>query len=750
MKVSESLKSFGRKLHKVFALRPRVAHSSLIRFSLMLMIIILALGLRLLPIRWGFYLNEFDPYFHYHTAKYMVNNGLSRFFSWHDQSGWWPYGRYMPGLANFGLSLSVVALYRVLSILGTPLVSSPNPMDPLQSDPLFNLCVIFPILASILTCIAAYFLGRSIGGEVVGLLSALLLALDPSHIERTSLGWFDDETIGILSALLILLFFSRSIDSNRSVKSSLLYSILSGLSLGYLCISWGASRYLIGILILFTVILLLLRRYTPRLLTSYALTFIIALTVAASSPRLSVGFLLESFTLLVYGVFILLLMAEVLRRERLEKRRVLYIVAFIIVLIVAFSSLTAMGILRGLGGKFIYAIIPHLRAESPLFESVAEHKPSGWAALYSRFGAGLIFVPIGIFFAALTATNLGILIILYCLTSIYFSSSMVRLIILASPAICLLWALAIKRVSSPFILSLRERERLLKRKVKIKSFSREIVGGLLTLFFILFVLTYVFGVVSVLGQGPQGSSTLSYADAPTTISGASLNVKPSSIVRDWIDTLIWMRSNLPQSPSKRGENGTVVASWWDYGYWITVFANKTSLADNGTINGTQIQQIGRMFMSNETEAIKILKRYNATHVVVFVTYHLGVARYWGPQYALYHGSTYGGDNGKWAWMARIAGLRDSAFGNITLGWDWVDQNGNGSPEPEEFLPNSLGQNTTLYKLMMYGIETTSMGYSNINLTHFKKAYFSREPPLQSLPETYNIVPLVCVYEIDHD
>ncbi|MEM1550880.1 MAG: hypothetical protein QXR13_02980, partial [Candidatus Bathyarchaeia archaeon] len=68
----------------------------------------------------------------------------------------------------------------------------------------------------------------------------------------------------------------------------------------------------------------------------------------------------------------------------------------------------------------------------------------------------------------------------------------------------------------------------------------------------------------------------------------------------------------------------------------------------------------------------------------------------------------------------------------------------------ELEPNELGQNTTLYKLMMYGIEETAAGVSSIKLTHFKKAYFSREYPLYSVPETGGIVPLVCIYEIVYD
>ena len=97
-----------------------------------------------------------------------------------------------------------------------------------------------------------------------------------------------------------------------------------------------------------------------------------------------------------------------------------------------------------------------------------------------------------------------------------------------------------------------------------------------------------------------------------------------------------MKENLPKN--------AVVFSWWDYGYWITAIADKHSMADNGTLNFTQIALIARTFLSNETEAIPTLKSYNVTHITIFVTWTRGQS---GIQY-------YGfGEDNKWYWMARI-------------------------------------------------------------------------------------------------
>lgn len=752
MDLKDNLRSFVRLLRKMMLSRPKLTHSSLIKGGLLFLIIVIATGIRLMPLRWGLYLNEFDPYFHYYTAKYISDNGLTALLSWRDTTGWYPYGREMRYLANFGLTLTAVALYRIISFFGIPLIlwGGANPIDPLSSDPLYNLCVIFPVIMAALTCIVIYFLGRDLGGEAVGLFSALLLALDSSYIGRTSLGWFDDETVGILSTLLLILFFSRSIDAKKPLKISIVYAILSGLSLGYICSSWGASRYLVAMTALFTLILLILKRYSLNLLVSYIITFSVAFSISYIDPRMGLDFLMEASNLPVYGVLILLLMAEINRRITAVKKKILCISVFVLILAAAYAFLTAAGYIKPIGGKFLLTLVPMWRAGNPLFESVAEHRPSSWSTFYSNFGLGIIFASAGVFFAALSATNLSIFIIIYYLTSVYFASSLIRLTILMAPSVCLLWALSLKRILSPLLSSLEEGAPILGRKIKFKAIEKEVIGALLIVIFVLFSLTYVFGTGFIFGLKARA---LEYADTPPTIAGASISLRPTSVVWDWIDTLVWMRENLPAS--------AIIASWWDYGYWITVVANKTTLADNGTINGTQIAQIGRMFMSNETEAIEILKRYNVTHVVVYVTFFY--ARYPYYLYVQVRGQIrandayeYGGDNGKWIWMALISGVASdeddahSKFGNYTLGWDARDINNNNRIESDEIFPNSRGQNTVLYKLMFYGRDMVLGGFSEIRLEHFRKAYFSqKEAAAKPAPGT-EIVPLVCVYEVIYD
>ena len=260
--------------------------------------------------------------------------------------------------------------------------------------------------------------------------------------------------------------------------------------------------------------------------------------------------------------------------------------------------------------------------------------------------------------------------------------------------------------------------------------GKEFSAGFIILMFLLLMVTFVL---------PSAGSTfprvVDRAYSPTTIAAASLPLKPTEPVRDWLDALNWMRVNLEQAD--------VVCSWWDYGYWITAIANKTTLADNGTINSTQISLIGKMFMSNETEAIKFLKEYDVTYIVVYQTFRQDGSD------AVY------GDEGKWRWMARIPGLDDAKFGNYTLGMDWVDTSEDGQVDEDELIVNEMGNSTVLYKLMHYSRDMVIQGYSTIELEHFEgppQGYFSQQLGAVTWfgDSQGGFAPMVCVYKVNYD
>jgi dolichyl-diphosphooligosaccharide--protein glycosyltransferase len=107
-----------------------------------------------------------------------------------------------------------------------------------------------------------------------------------------------------------------------------------------------------------------------------------------------------------------------------------------------------------------------------------------------------------------------------------------------------------------------------------------------------------------------------------------------------LDALEWIKFNTPEN--------AVIASWWDYGYWIQTMAERASLADNSTIHTFIIQNIARMLLSTPDDSWNMLKDMDADYVLVFLS-----AQKINDNSELYVLGG-GGDESKVVWFSRIA------------------------------------------------------------------------------------------------
>ncbi|MDI6847634.1 MAG: STT3 domain-containing protein, partial [Candidatus Bathyarchaeia archaeon] len=718
----ESLANLLKSLRK---LRIKTDHSSIITFSALLLILFIAFAIRLFPMRWeiqtgSMHLSEFDPYFQYRFTEYMLKNGFISWAwptQWVDTQRWYPDGINIARTGFPGLPFTAASLYSIISALGINIE-------------LMDFCAVFPPLMGMLACLVIYFLGKDIGGRPVGLFAALFLALSPSYIQRTSIGFFDDETIGIPALLLFVFLFLRAIEEDKPLGSTVKYALASGIALGYFCSGWGAAYYPIGVIVLFAFVLILLKRYTQHLLLSYSLTFGLGLFIAISVPKLTSTYLTASAILPVAGVFVLLCLCEVFRALASTKWRIISVIVFLAMLIGGFSVFWQLGYMQGIAGKFISVINPFARGASPLIESVAEHRISAWGSVYYEFGIVIIFFMVGLFFILRDLNNKNLFLLIFGLTSLYFACSMVRLLVLMASAFSLLAAVGITGVLKPFNTLLKEPPKIsAKKKYGSEYVGKEFSGATVFLIFLILMMSLAFPMPKVYRQ----------AYSPVTITASSLPIAPNEPVREWLDML--------ECTTHLGAT-TVVCSWWDYGYWLTVLGNVTSLADNATINSTQIENIGFIFMANETQALKMLKLYNAKYILVFTTFDA-------------NGNWIGyGDEGKWMWMARISGKAHDRFvdsGFIDEQSAWTDETKFGSYNATQnkwVWNEEWGMNSTIYKLMSYGKHRWCImnGVNDpafVQPQYFKEKYFAGLNLSRSDASTKygGIVPLICLYEI---
>ena len=60
----------------------------------------------------------------------------------------------------------------------------------------------------------------------------------------------------------------------------------------------------------------------------------------------------------------------------------------------------------------------------------------------------------------------------------------------------------------------------------------------------------------------------------------------------------WLKNNSPED--------SVIASWWDYGYWITTLSDRTTVVDNATLIDWQIKKMAYSLITTPENSWHIL------------------------------------------------------------------------------------------------------------------------------------------------
>jgi len=603
-----------------------ISRGRFLEVLILAMMFVVAIAVRLLPLRFGFYLSEFDPYLQWRMAEYVVKNGFLAWFNWHDTMSWYPWGMTMAYGNLYGVAFTAAAVYMFLQAIGV-------------QTTVFTVTVLFPVVAGALTSVACYFLGKDLWGRGAGLLTALFMALNPSNISRTTLGFLRHEPLGILLMVLIFLFFLRANQKGRSMRGTVGYSLLAGLLLFYLAATWAASYYPMDLIVLYVAALVVSGRYTRKLLISYAVTYGVFLFLTPLAvPKIGFGSLTGLTFLAIPGVLVLLLVREAGGMLPTWRYRAYALVAVSAVLVGLAYALVALNVMQLPGGKFLSTLNPFTRLDMPIVQSVSEHQPATWASFFYEYNTLTFLGLFGFFFIIRRFRDTDIFLTLAAITSLYFSGSLVRLTLILAPAFSILAAIATVEMAKPAVDILRQAVIFPKRRIPgLVRIGREF--GLAVLLILIIAIV------------PAFSRAVAAAYAPATIATSSIPIVPSEATKyqDWLEALAWVHDNTPQS--------SVVMAWWDYGYWITALGNRTTLADNGTQNTTQIAMIAQMFMRNETTAVPMMKNYDVSYVMVFVTY----AKTSTSSQASFIGA---GEDGKWYWMVRIA--NQTNYGDQTI------------------------------------------------------------------------------------
>ena len=542
------------------------------------------------PIEYGFELNEFDPFFNYRATEYIVENGLSEYFEWHDEKSWYPNGRDISHTSQFMLHSTAAITYQMFG----------------GNSSLYDYTILFPAVIGSLTVVVIFGLVRLFAGTTAGLIASLLFAVSFPIILRGSIGWFKSEPLGIFYGLLGLYLFLSAIQSENK-KIEFLKIISGGIILAFSMGSWGGAQFFIIPIGIFVLALPFVNKDHKFLLWSIPLFIGIFLLISGSFERPGPHFVLGigGFVLIFPTLFLVsCIFIQKISSEKNKTRNgllllfsIIIIGSFLFTVNNEFRNPDDTQVLPLPSFRYLNAISPFLTSTDPLVDSVAEHASVSTDISFLLHSVWMIFAGIGIWIILsrkisqtkiFVKNDMTVFLLIFGITGVYVSSVFVRLELFASISLIMLSSVGLS---------------ILTKKIFSINFSGKtkypIKISYVVLIIFLFSLPLIF---------PTNYNWINANDSPPVIfNGATPN--PSS--NDWKETLEWIKLNTPES--------SVIASWWDYGYWITTMSDRTTIVDNATLNTKQILKMAQMLMSTPENSWNMLKEMNADYVVIFLS-----------------------------------------------------------------------------------------------------------------------------------
>jgi len=547
------------------------------------------------PAQYGFELHEYDPFFNYRATQFIVENGIPAYLDWHDDMSWYPMGRDVASTSQPMLHITAAISYQIFG----------------AGSELYDFTIMFPVVIGSATAIVMFAIVRTIGGTTAGLLASLFFAISVPILYRGLIGWFKSEPLGIFYGLLGIYFFLSGIKSNNG-KSSLLRLVAGGVIIGLGISSWGGIQFFILPLTLFFLALPFFRKdkkflmwalpiFTFSLLASTSMfeiadsTFLLSTESGSSYGLYKFSDTDDVIASIGYGSAVLIGMTAIamiilMIQKISQKHQVRNGLAVLAVTTIIGIAVLSSGFVDLPEYRYVNALNPFLTTTDPLTDSVSEHSTPTMKITFIFFSIMIVFAGIGAWLifqnkvnrSMKIKTDMVVFALIMGLIGVYASAAFVRAEIFAAFSIIILSSMGISILASKIL----ERKIFKDYTITAKATTKVAFVGVII---ILLALPLAL---------PLDENMVISATFPPAILTANANLSPTFVTNDWKDAMQWLKENTPKD--------AVVASWWDYGYYITTLGERKTLADNATLIDWQIRKIASMLFSNTDNAWKIL------------------------------------------------------------------------------------------------------------------------------------------------
>ncbi|KAK4809396.1 hypothetical protein QYF61_009651 [Mycteria americana] len=509
-----------------------------------------------------------------------------------------------------------------------------------------NVCVFLAPLFSSFTTIVTYHLTKELKDAGAGLLAAAMIAVVPGYISRSVAGSYDNEGIAIFCMLLTYYMWIKAVKTG-----SIYWAAMCALAYFYMVSSWGGYVFLINLIPLHVLVLMLTGRFSHRIYVAYCTVYCLGTILSMQISFVGFQPVLSSEHMAALGVFGLCQIHAFVDYLRSKLNPQQFEILFrSVISLVGFILLTIGAVLMLTGEPSADVVRPRFIKSPYDTGKVLFCRPGPQPPLSSRCrvcrGALL-----GLYYCFSNLSDARIFIIMYGVTSMYFSAVMVRLMLVLAPVMCILSGIGVSQVLSTYMKNLdisRPDKKSKKQQDSTYPIKNEVASGMI-LVMAFFLITYTFHSTWVTSEAYS---------SPSIVLSARGGDGSRIIFDDFREAYYWLRHNTPEvnggnsgsgDPTLSAEVLTArldakVMSWWDYGYQITAMANRTILVDNNTWNNTHISRVGQAMASTEEKAYEIMRELDVSYVLV-----------------IFGGLTgYSSDDiNKFLWMVRIGGSTDT-------------------------------------------------------------------------------------------
>ncbi len=594
-----------------------------------------------------------DAYYHMRLVDNLVHNFPSL-------TGFDPFFIYPGGISVTGVHFFDWLLAGVVWVigLGSPTQHTVNVVG-----------VYFPAILAALTIIPIYFIGKVLFNRWAGVIAAALVAILPGEfMGRSILGFADQHIAEALFSMVAVLFLVLAIKAAGQKKLTfealrkrdwkiitrpLVYSLLAGLFLGLYLITWIGGLLFVFIIVLYFIIQFIINHLRGKSSDHLGFTgfivFLVALVIFLpfSPPRA------VSISVVIALIIPLLLigMSWFFSRQGLKLFYYPVSLAVIAAVFVGVFYAVTPGTFDAMWANFRMVFAPGGAMGATTLEMQPFLSPQGsfttavaWGNFTTNFflikpwpipGFGIIsfIILIWLFIRRCRDEQQLLLFLVWTLIILIATLSQRRFAYYLAVNIALLSAYL-----SWQVIWLAGLKKLLVRTGetgeappadttggKLKKRSKE--GGGIPGYHMNIVLTAV-AIIAVffcvlypnISKSKEVASSASFA--------------PSNA---WQESLLWMKDNTPEpfgdpdayyrsyeapprgEKYKYPESAYGVASWWDYGYWITRTAHRIP-STNPSQPAKPIKQIAELFLSHEEpgnqEAADIMEELKSSYVVI--------------------------------------------------------------------------------------------------------------------------------------